>query len=543
LFIERAQAVSPGAALTAPEEAAVAVEICRRLDGIPLAIELAASRMMSMTVSEVRDRLDDRFRLLVGSRRGLERHQTLRHAVQWSYDLLDGAEKDLLARCSVFAGGFDLPAACAVATSDDELSTLDLLDALVRKSLLVADRTSAHTRFSMLETIRQFAEEQLAMADAGDTTRDAHARHFASRQSDALALWDSPRQREAYDWFTTELANLRTAFRWAADHDDLDTAAAIAVNATFLGYLVEQWEPIAWAEELIPHAEAVQHPLLAQLYVGASYCAAVGRADDFVRHANAAGAAIAGGQFDDAYEGFECAVAAGYNTIGRPDLAIDWCRAIIARNPGIPTHAQAVMAIALAVTGATDDALAASDNLLAVARNASNPSLAGASLLAYGWVHRQIDPTAAYDALRQSWTLAEENNNRQQASITAGLLSGLATIRGEFTDAFDYITKTIRYYYDSGTVELMRVTLGILAVLLDRLGCHEPAATISGFTADAPARASFPEIDDAVAHLREVLGDDGYAARAQCGAHMTSAEMATYAFEQIDRARAELQQP
>ena len=95
------------------------VEICRRLDGIPLAIELAASRMASMTASDVRDRLDQRFRLLVGSRRGLERHQTLRHAVAWSYDLLDDAEKALLDRCSVFASGFDLESACAVAGFDD----------------------------------------------------------------------------------------------------------------------------------------------------------------------------------------------------------------------------------------------------------------------------------------------------------------------------------------------------------------------------------------------------------------------------------------
>ena len=538
LFIDRAQAVSPGVSLTVPDEAAVVVEICQRLDGIPLAIELAASRMMSMTVTEVRDRLDDRFRLLVGARRGLERHQTLRHAVQWSYDLLDDTEKALMARCSVFAGGFDLAAACAVAASDDELGTLDLLDALVRKSLLVADRTSGRTRFSMLETIRQFAEEQLVLASGGDTTRSAHARHFARCQADVLALWDSPRQREAYDWFTTELANLRAAFRWAADHDDVDTAAALAVNATFLGYMVEQWEPIAWAEELIPHAEAVQHPLLAQLYVGASYCAAVGRADDFVGYAEAARAAIAGGQFDDVNEEFECAVAAGYNTTGRPDLAVEWCRATIGRNPGIPTHAQAVMVVALAVTGATDEAIEASKNLVAIAHAADNPSLAGATLLAYGWARRQADPAAAYEALRQAWTIAEESSNRQQASITAGLLSELAASRGEFTDAFDYITQTIRYYYDSGTVELMRVTLGILVVLLDRLGYHEPAATISGFAADALAR--FPETDDAVAHLREVLGDEGYLAAAQAGADMTNAEMATYAFEQIDRARPEL---
>ena len=230
------------------DEAAAVTEICRRLDGIPLAIELAASRMASMTASEVRDRLDHRFRLLVGSRRGLERHQTLRHAVAWSYDLLDDAEKTVLERCSVFAGGFDLQSACAVAGSDDldEYAILDLLDALVRKSLLVADRSSGRTRFSMLETIRQFAEEQLVASGEADEVRTAHARYFAGRETDIMALWDSPRQREAYDWFATELANLRTAFRWAADHDDLDVAATIATYAALLRpVLIENYEPIA----------------------------------------------------------------------------------------------------------------------------------------------------------------------------------------------------------------------------------------------------------------------------------------------------------
>jgi Adenylate and Guanylate cyclase catalytic domain/NB-ARC domain len=120
LFSDRARAVAPHFSM--PDEAKAVVEICDRLDGIPLAIELAASRMASMTASEVRDRLDQRFLLLVGSRRGLGRHQTLRQAVAWSFDLLDDAEKSLLARCSVFAGGFGLESACAVAgsnTSDD----------------------------------------------------------------------------------------------------------------------------------------------------------------------------------------------------------------------------------------------------------------------------------------------------------------------------------------------------------------------------------------------------------------------------------------
>ena len=262
LFVERACSVAPRFSLTGADEASAVVEICERLDGIPLAIELAASRMQSMTASDVADRLDQRFRLLVGSRRGLERHQTLRHAVAWSYDLLDDAEKALLDRCSVFAGGFDLESACAVAGFDDpdDYAILDLLDALVRKSLLLADRSSGHARFSMLETIRAFAEEQLAASGAATEARTAHARYFAGREADILALWDSPRQRDAYDWFATELANLRAAFRWAADRGDLDAAATIATYAASLGYWVEQYEPIAWAEELIETARAVDLP-------------------------------------------------------------------------------------------------------------------------------------------------------------------------------------------------------------------------------------------------------------------------------------------
>jgi predicted ATPase len=186
LFVDRAHSVVSDFSLAQPGEADAVVEICRRLDGIPLAIELAASRMAAMTASDVRDRLDHRFRLLVGSRRGLARHQKLRHAVAWSYDHLDDAEKPLLERCSVFAGGFDLESACAVMGSDDDFAALDLLDALVRKSLLVADRSSRRTRFSMLETIRQFAEDQLIARGEASESRAAHSRYFAGREAVSL---------------------------------------------------------------------------------------------------------------------------------------------------------------------------------------------------------------------------------------------------------------------------------------------------------------------------------------------------------------------
>jgi predicted ATPase/class 3 adenylate cyclase len=539
LFVERARGVAPGMSLSGGEDAVAVVEICRRLDGIPLAIELAASRMQSMTVTEVRDRLDDRFRLLVGSRRGLERHQTLRHAVQWSYDLLDTAEKSLLARCSVFSGGFDLAGAHALAGSGDEFATLDLLDALVRKSLLVADRSSGRTRFSMLETIRQFAEEQLVANGEADEARTAHARYFAGRETDVLALWDGPRQREAYMWFIVELANLRAAFRWAADHHDLDTAAAIAAYATFLGTWVEQHEPSGWAEELIEPARTVEHRRLAQLYVMAAQCYLAGRSEDFLGYAEAGQIVIESGRFEAVPYEFEAMLGSAYMALGQPERWVEVCRSVIARRPGTHTLALALLVVALTFAEAHDEALAASEGLPAAADATGNPHVASFALLGYGFARRDTDPVAAYDALRRGLGIAQDSGNRQAESILASVLARWAVAHGDPTDAFDYMTLAIRNYYDSGNVAVLPSPLAALAALLDRLGHHEPAATISGFAATPFTLRAHPG-NTTITHLREVLGDDSYKSLARAGATMTTAVMVTYAYDQIDQARAGL---
>jgi predicted ATPase len=383
LFVERAANVASGFSLANADEAGALVEICRRLDGIPLAIELAASRMASMTASEVRDRLDQRFRLLVGSRRGLERHQTLRQAVAWSYDLLDDAEKGLLARCSVFAGGFDLESACAVGGSDDrdDYAILDLLDALVRKSLLVADRSSGRTRFSMLETIRQFAEEQLVAGGEATEVRTAHARYFAGRETDILALWDSPRQREAYDWFTIELANLRTAFRWAADQGDLDAAATIASYAALLGFWVENYEPIAWAEELIQPARAADHRRLAFLYVMAAQCWMFGRIEAAVGYSGAAQLVISSCGDEIPY-GVAAWAGTTYLATGQPQRSIEWIRAQIARGRDTHTFIRASLVLGLTMAGSVDEAMAVADGLIEAAEATRNPCALSFALMA-----------------------------------------------------------------------------------------------------------------------------------------------------------------
>jgi predicted ATPase/class 3 adenylate cyclase len=534
LFVERARSVAPR--FSSPEADEAVIEICRRLDGIPLAIELAASRMASMTASEVRDRLDQRFRLLVGSRRGLARHQTLRHAVAWSYDHLADTERTLLERCSVFAGGFDLLCACAVIGSDDDFATLDLLDTLVRKSLLVADRSSGRTRYSMLETIRQFAEEQLVAGGAAAEARTAHARHFAGREPDILALWDSPRQREAYEWFTVELANLRKAFRWAADRGDLDNAAAIATYAP-LGYLVGNYEPIAWGEELIEPARAVDHPRLAALYVTASLCWMPGRIEEAVGYADAGQTVIGSG--GEVPSGAEGVLGGVYLVIGQPERCVEWCRAQLARGRDTHTLTRAYLVATLAVAGAGEEARAAANGLIEAAEAAHNPYALANALRAYGSAFRDADPVRALEALRRGLAIAQDSGNRLVESQLATGLSRLEAEHGDPLAALDHITLAIRNFYDSGNVAYIRVALAPLAVFLDRLGRHEPAATIAG-SAFSPLTAALPEFSATIADLRDLLGDQTYESLARKGETMTTAAMATYAYDQIDEALVEL---
>jgi predicted ATPase len=462
LFVERAAAVRQEVPLTVTSESAAVVEICRQLDGIPLGIELAASRMQSMTATEVRDRLGDRFRLLAGSRRGLERHQTLRHAVAWSYDLLDDDERSVLNRCSVFAGGFDLPGAEAVTGCDDDFATLDLLDALVRKSLMVADHSSGRTRFSMLETIRQFAEEQLA--DTGEATeaRTAHARHFAQRETGIMSLWDSPRQRETYEWFATERANLRTAFRWAADQGDLDDAATIATYAAFLGICIENYESVAWAEELIEPARAVDHPRLAFLYVIASRCFTSGRVDAAVRYCDAGMSVLESGRGEVPF-GIEGMLCTAYVYAGQPERHAEWCRSRV--HSGRDTHSVSRIAliISLALARSHEEAIAATTGLIEAVEATGNPWALSYALLAFGGAFTHADPVGALTACRRGLQVAEDSGNRLTGTSLATLVARIEAEYGDSLRALHYIAIAIHNHHNSGNPTSMRAAMATLA--------------------------------------------------------------------------------
>nr|WP_094286616.1 adenylate/guanylate cyclase domain-containing protein [Mycobacterium lehmannii] len=543
LFTQRAHNVAPTLAL---DDGPVVRDVCRRLDGLPLAIELAASRISSMGVEEIRDHLDHRFKLLVGSRRALGRHQTLRNAVAWSYDLLNDVEKRLLERCSVFGGGFDLKSACAVAGSDDadEYTTLDLLDSLVRKSLLAADRAVVPTRFSMLETIREFAEERLAAASQAEQARDRHARHFAARSASVIDLWDSPRQSEAYDWFMTELPNLRIAFRWAADHDDIDTAAVITTFAGFLGMCVENYEPTSWAEEILESAEVARNRCLGYLYVIASLCYFVGRIEDGLRYGDAGNATLRddGGGWQAPFISIQCNLGGAYLSIGRPDLWVDVCRAELELGHDRRSFVRSSLAMALSVANRSADAMALTAQLFDDPETEQNPYAWSYALLAYGYVWRDTDPAAALAALRRGLKIAQDHKVRANESILAMTLGRVEAEHGDPLAALDCIALAIRNYRDSGNVAVIGVPFANLAVLLDRRGRHDEAATLLGFAHSPMTVVTVPEIEATVTHLRQVLGDERYEALARRGKSMTTSAIATYAYTQIDQARAQLQQ-
>jgi non-specific serine/threonine protein kinase len=190
LFIERAILIQPHFTITKENAPAVA-QICYRLDGIPLAIELAAARVRGLSVEQIAARLDDRFRLLTGgSRTALPRQRTLQAAIDWSYKLLDEEESRLLRRLSVFAGGWTLEAAEQVCAGDELESDqiLDLLLHLVDKSLVVAKTGEIPPRYSMLETIRQYAKERLDDSGEANSVRDRHLEYFCSLAEQARPL-------------------------------------------------------------------------------------------------------------------------------------------------------------------------------------------------------------------------------------------------------------------------------------------------------------------------------------------------------------------
>jgi predicted ATPase/class 3 adenylate cyclase len=252
LFIDRAMASAPQFALMSSNAPAVA-QVCHRLDGIPLAIELAAARVKVLTVEQIASRLDDRFRLLTGgSRTALPRQQTLRAAMDWSYDLLAPKERAVLRRLSVFAGGYTLEAAEAVCAGKrvKEREVLDLLTQLVDKSLVNTETLGGEVRYRMPETIRQYAQDRLIASGETGEVRTHHRAWYLGLAEGLDAAMSGPEQTTWLNRLEVEHDNLRAALGWSSsDQDDAEVRLRLAAALHWFWQLHTHWsEGRKWLE-------------------------------------------------------------------------------------------------------------------------------------------------------------------------------------------------------------------------------------------------------------------------------------------------------
>ncbi|WP_419538704.1 LuxR C-terminal-related transcriptional regulator [Mycobacterium colombiense] len=258
LFADRGRLAKAEFSIT-DDNASAVTEICRRLDGMPLAIELAAARVRSLSLDEIVDSLHDRFRLLTGgSRTAVRRQQTLRASVDWSHALLTDTERILFRRLAVFLDGFDLDAAQAVTGADgvQRHQVLDQLSLLVDKSLVIAENVSGTTRYRLLETVRQYALEKLGESGEADAVRTRHREYYASMAT----MLDVPARsdyEQRIDQAEAEIDNLRAAFAWSRDDSDVDQALALSSSLQPLwlarGRIREGW---AWFDAALGDLDA-----------------------------------------------------------------------------------------------------------------------------------------------------------------------------------------------------------------------------------------------------------------------------------------------
>jgi predicted ATPase len=500
LFVDRAQAVRPDFTLT-DELVPVVTEICRRLDGLPLAVELAAAWIRTLAPEAIADRLDRRLNLLTGGARDLpQRQRTLRATLEWSYDLLDEADRSLFERLGVFAGGWTLDAAEAVCAGDVASDVIEGLASLVEKSMVRRARAApGEPGFEMLETIREFAVERLESRGDAERVRRAHASFFLRMALDAEPLLRTGEQDRTVERLAAENDNLRAAMRWSLDRGEPGRVARMG-QALWLFWWVRSLlsEAVAWMEEVLGAGEQLttEERAMATLVLGSS---AFTQGDDAravpnLRHAVALGREL--GDLRGTATALIALAAAVAQTEGATRAEAMAREAVAAfRDLGDAwgiASGLGVLGLILNLAGRSEEAVPVLEESVVDAREVGQPALLGLSLLHLGLGRLEMgDVENAGVTLRESLGLLAGRGNRE---ITAGAVEALAEVSAR---AGDHETGAVLF----GAAKGVRSSVGALVW--------------------APERASHDRTEKS---LRRVLGQEAFEARFAEGATLSIPE-------------------
>jgi predicted ATPase len=553
LFVERARAVVPAFEMRTAEEREAVVEVCQRLDGIPLAIELAAARVIAFTPAEIAAHLDERFRLLTGGRRAaLERHHTLRAALDWSYSLLGEPERAVFDRLAVFPASFDAAAATAVAAGDgiEDWDVIDALTGLVTKSMLDAGPGAGNTtRYEMLETMRHYARERLAAAGSSDERRRRHARHFAgvADQLGPRSRWEGSEEDPWLEKVLVDFDNFRAAVAWGLDAaSDEDAELAMPIIANLAGSLTEGYTGgvAAWAEQAVKRAEASDPRYRGIVYAVAAMTAlnrgdyALGRrlAPEALRHGAVEGcpypwapyaAAFTYARPDD-LPGLLAEALAALEGAG----ASEWDRAFL----------RAGAAAMAALHGRLELAESEAASALAAGRRLNSPALTASALYTIGLARSHSEPDAALAALEEYLDITGTRHTSQVVLARSfALIAQLRAAAGDLAGALDDLRQAIDTALVRGDRPAMAFTLARAVVVL----CPEDPATaavLSGVTGGGVLARQLPVLtwerqwfQHTIDRIKDLLGDEPYQTAFSRGTALTYDDAVATTLDAIER--------
>jgi predicted ATPase len=550
LFLDRAEATGAELAL-GPSDGPAIAEICRRLDGIPLAIELAAARVIALGPGEIAAHLDERFRLLTGGRRAaVERHHTLRATIDWSFALLSQREQTVFNHLGVFPASFDASAAQAVAAAGEvePWGVLDALTNLVAKSMLNADRSApGATRYQMLESLRHYARERLDAAGIADATRRCHARHYAAAVAEIGTGLRGPDVSLWQQRFDAELQNFRAAVTWALDSAVEEDAelAMVTLGELIAGRSNACITMFAGVDErAVERAQRSPSPFASLVTAGAALNAYY-RAD-FPRARELSRLAIQQVRTSP-HPGPVLSVRIVFTDPS--SLATELTEALqILDEMGADSrdYAQVHGNAALMAGLFGDLTLARQEATVAVAmsRHIGQPPLLGNALWGFALASWQSDPRAAQAALEEAIQFGGVAGYDTFLPRSLALLAQLRAGGDDRPAALQALRDGLEIAHTHDDVTATAVCLTRGAVIMAALGEHETAAVFLGaVTSTVRARRSgvspneIPDHNTFGATLRTQLGEDLYIAATARGAAMSYEQASAFALAAVEGLR------